>query len=291
VLLARDELSAWLSGMNMYKSRGGADVANYLEMHRAGPILVDRKGPGGEGFTFYVPRASISICGGIQPGVLAKLMTDEFKASGLMARLLLTMPPRKVKRWTEADVDDATVGAFSDLLQYLVSIPTATEPVAVSLSSEAKSLWVDFYNSWNTDNAEAVGDTAAMFSKIEGYAARFALILHVVLTCRDTAPTPIGAESMAAGITLARWFAVEAKRVYTLMEECKGDAETAELIAFVRSKGGRVTPLEVYRANRSRYPSCDAAEHALHKLDQRGRWITGAGGAAGGRPSTWFTLT
>ena len=179
VILGRDELSAVLTGFNQYKAKGGSDVANYLEMHRAGPILVDRKGPGGEGFTFYIPRAALSITGTIQPAVFAKLMNEQFRASGLMARLLLAMPPRRVKRWMEADVDDSTVAAFSDLLQYLASMPTYAEPIVVPLSPEAKALWVNFYNSWNTDNAEAVGDAAAMFSKLEGYAARFALIIHV----------------------------------------------------------------------------------------------------------------
>jgi hypothetical protein len=95
---------------------------------------------------------------------------------------------------------------------------------------------------------------------------------------------------MTAGIALARWFAKEAERVYAAMEEAKGEAETADLLAFIRSKGGRTTPRDVHRWRFSRYPSCEAAEAALHKLDGRGRWATGTVGPDGGRPPTWFIL-
>ena len=43
----------------------------------------------------------------------------EHRESGLAARLLLTCPPRKAKRWTEADIDPATEAAIAGLLDRL----------------------------------------------------------------------------------------------------------------------------------------------------------------------------
>lgn len=72
LILVRDELSAWLGSFNQYKARGrGADSASWLELHRAGTLIVDRKGA--DKPTIYVPRAAVSVVGTIQPGIIAAL--------------------------------------------------------------------------------------------------------------------------------------------------------------------------------------------------------------------------
>lgn len=75
LLLAREELSGWLTGFNQYRSGQGSDVPNCLEMYRAGPVIVDRK-TGTR--TVYIPRAAVSVCGTIQPGTLQRVLTPEF---------------------------------------------------------------------------------------------------------------------------------------------------------------------------------------------------------------------
>lgn len=290
VLVARDELSALIGGFDRYARCNGSEVGSYLEMHRAGPVLVDRKGTGGDGFTFYIPRAAVSICGTCQPGVFAKLMTEHFRSSGLLARMLVTMPPRRAMTWTDDDVPEEIGAAFADLLGCLASKPTPKEPISIPLSAPAKARWVRFYNQWSADHAAAVGEMGAAYSKLMGYAARFALLHHVVVNARNEIPGEIEIESIEAGIALARWFASEMERVYGVLERTKGDSEVEEMVTFIKSKGGRVTPKDVCRWNRVKYPSCEAAEIALHKLDRFGRWSTGTPGEKGGRPSTWFTF-
>ncbi len=56
--------------------------------------------------------------------------------------------------------------------------------------------------------AEAEGDLAATFAKIEGYAARFTLVHHVVTYASrgKSDLCPIEAKSVEAGIMLADWF-------------------------------------------------------------------------------------
>ena len=113
LLVAHDELSGWTGSFDAYKSGGGGkDVATWLSLHRAGAVVVDRKS--GQKL-IRVPRASVSVCGGIQPAILTRSLSghngesvdgkgQEHVENGLLARLLLAMPPRKPKRWTEADV-------------------------------------------------------------------------------------------------------------------------------------------------------------------------------------------
>jgi hypothetical protein len=76
-LVARDELAGWLGSFTRYKAqKGGTDLPNWLEMHRAGTVIVDRKTA--ERQTLFIQRAAVSITGGIQPGVLARALTPEF---------------------------------------------------------------------------------------------------------------------------------------------------------------------------------------------------------------------
>ena len=41
--VARDELSGWLASFNQYKGGKGADASQWLELYRAGVLIVDRK--------------------------------------------------------------------------------------------------------------------------------------------------------------------------------------------------------------------------------------------------------
>jgi hypothetical protein len=254
LIVARDELAGWLESFGQYKPKGGADLPKWLEMHRAGPLTVDRKGGGTDGgrTSLLIPRGAVSVCGTFQPGVLARLMTKQTRQSGLMARLLVAMPPRKPKQWTDDDVDPATVDAYAELLRRLHQRPATTGPVPLPLSPGAKELWVRFYNSWNTGVTGAAGDLAAAFAKMEGYAARLALIHHVITTVSETAPSPVSDLSMAAGIALAEWFGCEAERVYAVLSESEGDAE---LVSFIRSKGGRIRLRDIQLWKPHRYPN------------------------------------
>jgi hypothetical protein len=105
LLLARDELAGWIGSFDRYAGKGkaGADSANWLSMFNAESIIVDRKT--GIPRTIHVPEAAVCVSGGIQPAILQRALGPEHRESGLAARLLLTCPPRKAKRWTEADID------------------------------------------------------------------------------------------------------------------------------------------------------------------------------------------
>src|SRR5262249_15366477 len=103
VLVARDELSSWLYSFTRYKGGGGvSDVPNWLELHHAGTLMYDRKT--GDRRTIIVSKAAASVTGGIQPGTLARALSSEYREAGLGARLLLAMPPKVVKKWSEVEI-------------------------------------------------------------------------------------------------------------------------------------------------------------------------------------------
>jgi hypothetical protein len=298
LLVARDELAGWLASFNQYKAGHGGDVAHWLEMHRAGPLLVDRKT--GDKTTIYVPRASICIAGGIQPETLRRCLTPEFYDNGLAARLLLAMPPKRVKRWTEADLDGNTMDAMGRLFAELLGFQPSTnldgepEPADVVLTEPAKALWVAFYNAHAQEQAELSGELSAAWSKLEGYAARLALVVHCVRQASGEAVDPwrCDEQSMASGIALADWFGHEAKRVYAILGESDEERDARRLVEWIERKGGSVTVRDVTRGVRTYRGNTDSAEAALDALAEAGlgRWEDDTHGPKGGRPARRFRL-
>jgi hypothetical protein len=105
--------------------------------------VVDRKK--GNPHTIYVPEALVSISGGIQPAILHRALGIEHRESGLAARLLLTCPPRKSKRWTEADIDPDAEAELARLVDRLYDLqPThgdEGEPRPLRAWSGAGTRW------------------------------------------------------------------------------------------------------------------------------------------------------
>jgi hypothetical protein len=298
LLLATDELSSWFGSFNRYKSGPGADAAHWLGMHSGENITVDRKT--GSPRTIIIPRAAVCVCGGIQPGILQRALGSEHRESGLAARLLLAYPPRRPKRWSEADFDPAAEAEIAVLVERLYELQPAVDqrgrscPVEVRLSPDAKTAWTAYYNSHAEEQTQLAGDLAAAWSKLEEYAARLALVIHYgrwaagdpTLASADT----VDAQSMAAGIRLANWFKAEALRVYAMLGESEHDRGQRQLLEWIDGKGRPVTTREVQVGCRwLRAPG--AAGRALEDLVRAGHgyWEASTPGRRG-QPTRYFCL-
>jgi DNA polymerase I-like protein with 3'-5' exonuclease and polymerase domains len=298
-LVARDELAGWLGSFCRYKGKGGGtDLPNWLEMYRAGTVVVDRKT--GDRPTLFIPHAAVSIAGGIQPGVLVRALTPEFLDAGLAARLLMAMPPKLPKRWSEAEITEEAERAYHDVLDRLLELGFGANeegervPQVLRLSPEGRRTWIAFYDVWAREQAAAEGELAACFSKLEAYAARFALLHHVVsrLARGQDDLVPVGPESVESGVALCKWFAEEARRIYSILTESAEERDTRRLVEFIRTRGGRITAQALQKSNSRTYPDADAATRALDLLADAGYgyWHDRPGGPRGGRPTRDFVL-
>lgn len=79
-----DELSGWLGGMDAYRSKGSKDRALWLEAKEGAPYRVDRQGRG----SVEAPNLAVSIIGGIQDDLIARLAPD-LATDGLLQRFAL----------------------------------------------------------------------------------------------------------------------------------------------------------------------------------------------------------
>lgn len=296
VLIPRDELAGWLGGIAEYKGGKGSDLGHWLAMWSAAPLTVDRKT--GAIKMIHVPRAAVSLCGGIQPGVLRKAIGQEHMQDGLCARLLLAMPEPKPVRWTDAIVDHDTEAAMGSVFEKLIGMTSGAdgdgnpEPFAMPLSDGAKRIWVEYFNRHRAELSELDDDLAAAWSKLEAYTARFALIFQLCSWAAGeqyASDQQIDEAAMQAAIVLSDWFGGEAKRVYGLFSESNGDREHRELAELIGRKGGKITARELMRSSR-RFGTADEAETALDELVRAGlgRWVPQPPGPKGGSPTRVF---
>ncbi len=290
ILLSRDELSGWLSSFDAYKAAHGADVPHWLSMHRAGNLVVDRK-TGRR--IIHVPRAAVSVTGTVQAGILAKALGGRYEGdegsgehfeNGLAARLLMAHPPTRPKRWTDADLPDAVLQRLERLVEDLLALPMPTDddgepvPVDVHLRSDARRKFIAFYDAHAKEQTEIESDNlAAAWSKLEGYAARIALLCHLIRrTTGDTASDSIELQDMDAGITLSRWFGDEAARIYAEIgggiDTARATREQNRLIEWMAGRGGQCTPRELAGSGPRRFRGpVEDAERRLQELVDAGK--------------------
>ena len=307
--LISDELSGWLGSFDKYSNGKGGDAANWLSTYSGEAITVDRKG--GQPKTIFVPVAAVSITGGIQPGVLHRALGVENRENGLLARLLLASPPRRKKRWSEAEIDEKAEREYANLIDRLAALEVAEDedgepcPVVLRLTPEAKAAWLKFYDSHATEQAKLTGDLAAAWSKLEEVPARLAIVFHCVQGAVAASPakpwtsdspvaqssTDVGAATMEAAIRVTEWFKREVRRVYAILSESDEQREQRELVERVVSEGGSITARELMHSCR-RYRPTEVAEEAIDMLVSAGlgKWEDVSPSEKGGRPTRRFVL-
>ncbi len=302
LLLAVDELAGWFGNFDAYRSGRGADVERWLSIHRAGSLIVDRK-TGKK--LIHVPRASVSVTGTIQPKILASVLANrEFLDNGLAARLLLAMPPRTAKQWTEAEVSEEMQAAMDHIVGRLLSLPFGTdqrgerEPITLPLTPTAKAKFVRFFNAHNREQALLGADLSAAWSKLEAYVPRIALLMHLVRWAVDDdkleSANAVDDASLESAIALVGWFANEARRVYAMLGSGDDGEESRRrrlAIEKVHELGGRITVRKLMRCCAEFSKSADVTEQTLNALVVAGlgRWEQSPPGKSG-RPSAVFVL-
>lgn len=296
VLVAVDELAGLVASFDAYKSggRGGADRPKWLSMHGAGSVENDRKSSG----YIHVDSAAVSVTGGIQPGMLARTMTPDNVDSGLLARLLAAMPPRRRKQWQTEPVSFGTIEATKSLFASLYAMPMPADgPKVLDMVPDALEVFRRQFWEQNADDVfVSSGALAAMLSKAEAAVLRLALIVHVARQAAgETIPDRVDVESITRAIVLGRWFARENRRIYqTLLggravDRVADDAAAAE--KWIEEKGGFSSVRDLRKGPRRFRDDADdgRTEVAARRLVAEGRAVWEST-STGGRPTDGIRL-
>jgi len=286
LLVEKDELSHWLEAFDLYRANKGADVSRWLSLHSGVSLRLDRR-TDHRHYRIHQPR--VCITGGIQPKVLRRLLTEDFFERGLPARFLFAAPPFRKDRWNEDVIPERAKKAVRDLFGALYDLQPEHEngeacPKLLRTDADAKAEFIRYYNDCGDAAAESDEREEAAWSKLSGYAARLALIGQLA---RDPLSETITGEVMQAACDLARWFGVEAVRIYATMSETPQQAELRRLDEFIERRGGAVTVrnvMQCYAPLKNKKEETEAKLEALVKAGS-GKWESVAATAKGGRPT------
>ncbi len=284
VLLGRDELSGWISSFDQHgggKGKASADAPKWLEIYNAETITIDRKT--GDVRFILVKRPSVSICGGIQPDILAKCLTDELKSNGLQSRLLMAYPPRQPKRWRDEEMSQAVMDEYSKFIGDLFELKHDSDaagnlkPALLRLSDTAKAAFKDFVNSHGAEQNALHGHLASQWSKLEEIPARLAIVLHCAYQVTEGVESAfvVGGETMADAIAITQWFKTETLRINNLLTEPDEVRAARHLVEWIKERGGRITARDLCKHRRDINTS-EQAELLLMDLVGRnaGEWQT-----------------
>jgi hypothetical protein len=158
---------------------------------------------------------------------------------------------------------------------------------------------VRFFNEHAQVKSKMPSVLASAWSKLEGYTARFALLIQLIRAASDDPtlldPNAVDEQSLAVGVTLSRWFGDEASRVYEVIgadTESAKAREQRELTRIIKAHGGEITVRELMQATHRYRKSAVAAEAALSELvtAKIATLRTTAPSKRGGRPKTVYKL-
>ena len=220
--------------MDQFTSAKGADLSNWLELFNGHGTTVDRAGKE----PMRIPRTSVNVTGTITRDQWRESMSGANATNGLAPRFLIAMPPKKYQRWTETGIDPSVAAKYDTMVEKMLSLtPDAYgKPIVIGWTADAALLWGEFFNeNLECQEREADGYLESVYAKLEGQAARLALVIQIMRWTEDQSlsNTEIDAESMRMAIELTRWFRRESKRVYLISHQDNRSDEEEKVYEYV----------------------------------------------------------
>ena len=292
VLIVRDELAGWITGMSSYNEAGRAF---WIEAFGGRPYRQERvKHPE----PIVIARLVVATYGGVQPDRISDLMRDG--DDGLLARFLWAWPdPIPFRLARRAPRIDWAIDAFDRLRWLDLQVGDPPSPIKVPLVADALPLLEEFARDMQRRQVAAGGLLRSALGKTRGLLLRLSLVLEMLWWCgssgAEAAPTEISTKAFAAAAALLdRYFLPMAERVYGDAALSDGDRHAATIARWIREKRPTLVNARDIR-RKARLPGLSEAEQvrsALHVLVEAD-WIIPAPkstGVSGGRPRDDFIV-
>ncbi len=215
-----DELAGWFKNFNRYNK--GSEMEFWLSIWSGKPINIDRK----TGEPVFIPLPFISVCGTMQTGILNELAKENRTQNGFIDRILFVIPDNLQKEyWSDTDISPDVSANWHGILSNLLSLSVVNDdtfnpsPQVLKFTPEAKRMLYDWQKE-NTDqsrNAESEA-ISGIYSKMEVYAVRLALILEMVrYACNESSKQAVSVEAMQGALKLVEYFKNSAEKVNAIV--------------------------------------------------------------------------
>jgi hypothetical protein len=301
VAMIRDELTAWVSAMNQYKSRGGADRQFFLSAWAGEPVSVHRKNQ--QAGPVFVPHPFLAVVGGLPPDLLAHLRGDRHTADGFLDRILFAFPepPRAVgEDW--ACIAEEGEHAWGEALKALWALQPENDPEGgqrpqrVRLTGCGRKAWEAFTRGL-ADEVNA-GDfpecLRGPWSKLKGYGARLALVVHLLrLATGEDVGAEVDGVSLGRAGELVAYFQGHIRKVYALMDADPRVSDARRVLRWITRKGlNRFTKRDAWQDLKGSFDTADDLDPPIALLGRHGyiRYVSEPREGPGRRPSPVYEV-
>ncbi|NOD29446.1 YfjI family protein [Ruegeria atlantica] len=291
LLLARDELSGWLSSMDRYN--GGGDRPFWLEAYGGRSYTIDRKN---SPEPIIVEHLSVSIVGGTQPDRLSDLLVKA-DDDGLLARFMVVFPdPVQLSRPSRCMSDQSMIDAINRLrgLQHSVCEDGGKRPFFVHFSDGAADILDKFRVQCRSWEADASGLFKSHIGKMPGLVVRVANVLaHLDWAATNGTDCPSLIEAFHVGRAcdlVGDYLRLHAFRAYGAVKpapEVEGARVIARIIQDEQPTGLKVR--DIQHRNRSGLGTAKQVQAALSVLVDAD-WLQEIKIETGGRPSVVYAV-
>jgi hypothetical protein len=235
LLVVRDELAGWLSGMTAYNDAGRAF---WVEAYGGRPFRVERqKHPQPIG----VPRLAVAVLGTTQPEKLAELMREA--DDGLLARICWFWPDQILFKLGKTAPGVPWAIDALDRLRLLELVPSTelgepARPLMVPLAEVVLADLETFAREMQDGQHTAGGLMRSALGKARGLALRLSLVLEHLWWCGESGmaapPTVISPRAFhAAARLVAGYLMPMAERVYGDAAVPPADRNAATLARWI----------------------------------------------------------
>jgi hypothetical protein len=294
ILLFRDELTAWVRSLDMYRSRG-ADRQFYLTAWSGEMVKVDRKGQHDQ--PVIIPHPFVCVLGAIQPDLLAELEAEGGREDGFLHRLLFSYPPEgQVPGWVDDELTEEDVLDWQLVLGRLLNLrPVKPEgsserPKPLQLSPEGRQAFKKFCDglAGQMNDEDFPAELVGPCSKLKSHCGRFALVLHLLRVACDEAGDghdegQVDAEDVDRGAKLCGYFMSHFRAVYLRLRQTREDEMVERLVQWLKRKGRQACSVrDVCRANVCGVTKATDAQRLLAAAVDQGRGDWQGGEVRGG---------
>jgi len=108
------------------------------------------------------------------------------------------------------------------------------------------------------------------WAKLEGYAARLALVIHEIRFALGEAGEDVDAVSMTGAIKLIDYFKSHARKVYAKLKFSAEDKKVLGAVDWIEKQGGKVTVRDICRSGVCNIKKTSEAKALFRELQDRG---------------------
>ncbi|MFP4022993.1 MAG: DUF3987 domain-containing protein [Thiohalospira sp.] len=215
IVIYTDEILTWLKNFNRYNSSGEEQF--YLSTWSGREININRR----TSSDIYISNPFIGVCGTIQPAKFPEAFGKGRDKSGFTHRFLFAYPNKVIRKAFDEDEisesDEFTYNKIIDDLLIISSNNGYENPKIYDFDDNSKKgfkEWRDINN--DRINNESNDDLTGIYSKLEIYLPRIALILQIVEDnlYGKNSNKYISLNSLESAIRLINYFEYTAIKVY-----------------------------------------------------------------------------